>query len=123
MANKLNLGIVGCGVISAAYFKGCAPFDAIDIVACADLFVERAQARAEEFGVPRACSVDEIMADPNVDLIVNLTIPNAHAEVNIAALQAGKHAYCEKPLAINRDDGLKTLAAAKEAGLRVGSVR
>ena len=118
--DKIRAGIIGCGVISAAYLKGCRLFDKIEVVACADLLVERAKARADEFEVPKAYSVDDLLADPEVDLVINLTIPKAHAEVNIAALAAGKHAYCEKPFAVNRADGLKTLEAAQAHGRRVG---
>lgn len=121
MASKVKVGLIGCGVISAAYFKGTKLFDIIDMAACADLIVERAQARAEEFDIPKACTVDALLADPEIELVINLTIPNVHAQVNIAALEAGKHAYCEKPLAVTRDEGLQTLAAAKANGLQVGS--
>lgn len=121
MAGNVRVGIIGCGVISAAYFKGCRLFDLLEVVSCADLFVDRAKARAEEFGVPKAYSVEDLLADDEVDLVINLTIPKAHAEVNLAAIAADKHTYCEKPLAINRADGAKTLAAAKEKGVRVGS--
>ncbi|MEM7032804.1 MAG: Gfo/Idh/MocA family oxidoreductase [Chloroflexota bacterium] len=121
MVRKVKVGLIGCGVISAAYFKGTKLFDIIDMVACADLLLERAQARAEEFGIPKACTVDELLANPEIELVINLTIPKVHAEVNIAALEAGKHAYCEKPLAVTRDEGLKTLQAAQKNGLKVGS--
>ena len=121
MTKKVNVGIIGCGVISAAYLKGCRLFDILNVVACADLIPERARARAEEFGVPKAYSVEALLADPEVELVINLTIPKVHAEVNIAAIEAGKHAYCEKPLAINRAEGQKTLAAAQEMGVKVGS--
>lgn len=121
MAAKVKVGVIGCGVISAAYFKGCRLFDILEIVACADLILERAQARAAEFDIPKACSVEELLADPEIDLVINLTIPKAHAAVNLAAIEAGKHTYCEKPLATTREDGLKTLAAAKEKGVKVGA--
>ncbi len=118
---KLNVGIVGCGNISGIYFKTCAQLATTQITACADLLIDRAQAKAQEFKIPKACSVDEILADPKIDIILNLTIPKAHAEVALAALKAGKHVYGEKPLAVNRDDGLKILEAAKRKKLRVGS--
>lgn len=91
----------------------------LNVVACADEVPERARARASEFGVPKACSVEELLADPTVDLVVNLTIPTAHAGINLAALAAGKHVYCEKPLATTREDGRRILEAAKANGLRV----
>jgi predicted dehydrogenase len=68
----------------------------------------------------RAVTVDALLADPEIEIVLNLTIPKAHAPVNLAAIAAGKHAYTEKPLAVTREDGAKTLAAARAAGLRVG---
>jgi len=120
VAKKIRVGIVGCGTISPAYFGGCAQFDILEIAACADLDPARAAQRAGEFGVARALPVEELLNDPGIDLVVNLTIPMAHTEVNVAALAAGKHVYCEKPLAIHPRDGERTLAFAREHGLRVG---
>jgi predicted dehydrogenase len=117
---KAKVGIVGCGNISSIYFKNGKWLEAIDIVACADLIPERAQARAAEFDVPRACTVKELLADPEIDIVLNLTIPIAHAEVALAALEAGKSVYNEKPLAIKREDACKMLEIAKAKGLRVG---
>jgi predicted dehydrogenase len=117
---KTKIGIIGCGNISSLYFKNCRTFDSIEVVACADLDVTRAHARAEEFGV-QAVSVDALLADPEIEIVLNLTIPKAHAPVNLAALAAGKHAYTEKPLGITREDGARTLAAARAANLRVGA--
>jgi predicted dehydrogenase len=117
----LRLGLIGCGNISNAYFRGLKPFPhLVEVAACADLDVPRAQAKAAEHQVARGGSVEELLADPTVDLILNLTIPGAHAEVNRQALAAGKHVYCEKPFALTYADGLKTLEAARAKGLRVG---
>jgi predicted dehydrogenase len=120
MPEKVKVGIVGCGNISPAYFKGCRAFSILDVVACADIDLARARARAEEFGAARACSVDELLADPEIEIVVNLTIPKAHAQVNLAAIAAGKNVHCEKPLAVTREDGQKTLAAAREKGVLLG---
>ncbi len=120
MVQKVKIGVVGCGNISPIYFKAGKKFDILDIVACADLIPERAQARAAEFGVPKACSVDELLADPDIDMVLNITIPIAHAGVAIKALQAGKSVYNEKPLTITRQDGQKLLQMAREKGLLVG---
>ncbi|MCK9222392.1 MAG: Gfo/Idh/MocA family oxidoreductase [Limnochordia bacterium] len=115
----IKVGVVGCGNISGIYFKSGRTFDVFEIVACADLIQERAQAKAKEHGI-KACSVAELLADPDIDIILNLTIPQAHAEVNLAALEADKNVYVEKPLAISLADGKKVLDIAKAKGLRVG---
>src|SRR5438105_2860747 len=105
----MKVGIVGCGNISGIYFKAGQRFPNLEIVACADLDVGRAKAKAEEHGVPKAGSVEELLADPQVEIVVNLTIPKVHAQVCLAALEAGKHVYVEKPLAVTREDGRKVL--------------
>ena len=115
-----KIGVIGCGTISAVYFKAGQTLDILDIVACADLDMDRARARAAEFGVPRACTVEELLADPEIEIVLNLTIPRAHAEVALAALEAGKHVYNEKPLALSRQDGRRMLEMARRQGLLVG---
>jgi predicted dehydrogenase len=120
-SSPLRVGLIGCGNISNAYFKGLKPFPHLaKIVACSDIDLARAQAKAAEHGVTKGYSVAELLADPEVDLVINLTIPAAHAEVNRQALNAGKHAYTEKPFALTYADGLKTLNLAKTKKLRVG---
>jgi len=115
-----KIGIVGCGNISGVYLRAGRMFDILDVVAVADAIPERAAAKAAEFGVPRACGLGELLADPDIQIVVNLTTPNAHAEIALAALEAGKSVYNEKPLAITREDGLKMLELARAKGLRVG---
>ncbi len=117
--NTLNVGLIGVGNIAPAYMNGCAPFDAIEITACADILLDRAQAFAAEHGIA-AYSVGELLARDDIDIAVNLTIPAVHAEVSLRILEAGKHAYSEKPLALQREDGRKLLQAAAAAGLRMG---
>lgn len=118
---RVKVGIVGCGNISDIYLKNCTQtFDILEVVACADLIMERAQAKAEQYNIPKACTVEELLADPEIEIVVNLTIPKAHAEVCLAALNAGKNVYVEKPLAVTREDGQKILQTAKEKGLLVG---
>ncbi|WP_027092806.1 Gfo/Idh/MocA family protein [Cohnella thermotolerans] len=116
-----KVGMIGCGNISPIYFEAGRKFDIIEIVACADMDMGRAAARAQEFGVPKACTVEELLADPEIDIVVNLTIPNAHADVHLKILESGKHAYGEKPLATLLEDGRRVLAVAAEKKLRVGS--
>jgi predicted dehydrogenase len=116
----VNVGIVGCGNISGIYFQAGKTFSILDIVACADLDLSRADAKAQEHGVPKACATQELLADPNVEIIVNLTIPNAHYDVCLAALQAGKHVHVEKPLSITREQGRHLVQTAREKGLRLG---
>jgi len=119
MAEKMKIGIVGCGAISGAYFGGATHCDNLEIVACADLREEAVTARAEEFGCA-AVSVADLMADPQIDLVVNLTIPRAHVEVGLAAVAAGKHVYSEKPFAVDVDEGRRLVDAAAAAGVRLG---
>jgi predicted dehydrogenase len=95
-------------------------FENLEVAACADLDAGRAKARAAEFKVPRACSVRQLLADPEIGIVLNLTVPKAHAEVALAALEAGKSVYSEKPLAVRREDGRRLLDLAAEKGLRVG---
>jgi predicted dehydrogenase len=115
-----NIGIVGCGAISGAYLKIAKDWPVLHVVACADLDPERAKARAEEFDVPKACSVDELLADDDIDIVVNLTIPKAHHEVAARALEAGKSAYNEKPLAVTREDGKALVDLAKKNQVLIG---
>ena len=105
---KVKVGIIGCGKISGIYCQAKQVFEILDIVACADLIPERAKARAEEYGIPQVCSPEELLNDPEIELVVNLTIPQAHAEVCLAALEAGKHVYVEKPLGIDREKRVRS---------------
>jgi predicted dehydrogenase len=116
----VNIGVIGCGAISGIYMQNGKLFDILNIVACADLDMDRAQAKAAQYGIPRACSVEELLADPEVETVINLTIPAAHATIALAAIDAGKSVYNEKPLAISREDGRQLLSAADARGLLVG---
>src|ERR687893_3075586 len=116
----VKVGVIGCGKISGIYLENGASFDDVEIIACSDLVLERAEAQAQAYGVPRACSPEELLADEEVEIVLNLTVPVVHAEVSLAALEAGKHVYTEKPLAVSREDGKRMLRAAAERGLRVG---
>ncbi len=117
---KIKVGIIGCGNISGIYLKNLTGImEHAQLVACADLDQERANEKAKEFGI-QAMTVKEILESPDIKIIVNLTIPKAHAEVNLAAIQAGKSVYVEKPFANTLEDGMKVLALAKEKGVLVG---
>ncbi len=120
METKVKIGIIGTGSIFGAYVRGCHGFDILEIAACTDIDRRKAEAKAEEFGISRICSVEELLANPEIQIVVNLTVPKAHAEVNLAIINAGKHLYSEKPLAVTRRDGQRVLAAAQEKGVRVG---
>ncbi len=120
VTEPVRIGLVGCGTISAIYLKNAQRLTAFDIVACADIVPARAHARAAEYGVPKASGVADLLADPEIEIVLNLTIPNAHAEIALAALEAGKSVYNEKPLAISRADGRRMLERARAKGLRVG---
>lgn len=117
---KLGIGIIGCGNISSAYLKLAPLFKALDVRAVADINLDTAKARGEEFGV-RGQSVEDLLASDDIDIVVNLTIPNAHFSVSRSILEAGKHVFSEKPLVLSLQEGsdLRDLAASK--GLRVGS--
>ncbi len=119
MTQALKAGIIGCGNIAPAYVRGCAPFDVIDLVACADLNPAAAQKLADEHGL-RVMNLDKLLADPKIQIVINLTIPKVHAEVSLAIIEAGKHVYSEKPLAVTREDGQRILAAAAAKRVRVG---
>jgi len=112
--------VIGCGTISQVYLRNLTASPEVDVVACADVVPERATARAAEFGVGRACSPAEVLADPEIDLVVNLTVPNAHFEISMAAVLGGKHVWSEKPLAMEREQGAALVREAAERGLEVG---
>ena len=120
MSKTLGIGVIGCGNISAAYMRLSPLFSGIEMRACADISDIAAKARAEEFNL-RAETIEGILAADDIDIIVNLTVPNAHFEVSKAILDAGKHVYSEKPFVLTVEEGaaLKSIADAK--GLRVGS--
>lgn len=117
--SPMNIGLIGCGKISGAYFKFLPQHDNVRFVACADLDMDRAKQTAEAQGL-RPMTPDDLVACDDVDIVLNLTIPDAHALVNLKALDAGKHAYCEKPLGVTMDEGHRQVVAAREANLRLG---
>lgn len=115
-----GVGIIGCGNISASYLKLAPLFKGIDVRAVADLNIDTAQARADEFSV-RAATIEGLLVADDIDIIINLTIPAAHFGVTKQILEAGKHAYSEKPYVLTLEEGEALRALANEKGLRVGS--
>lgn len=119
---KVKVGIVGCGVISNTYISNIqSMFNWLDIKACSALHLENAKRTAEKYGIPKACTTEELLSDPEIEIVINLTTPKAHTEINRQILRAGKHLYCEKPFAINLKDAKETLDLAKRKGLMVGA--
>jgi predicted dehydrogenase len=117
---RTKIGVIGCGNISGIYLQSGHKFENLEVAACADIFLERAEAKAKEHNIPKASRPEDILADPEIEIVVNLTIPKAHAEVSLAAIEAGKSVYSEKPLAINRQAGAKVLEMARAKGVRLG---
>lgn len=120
MKTPAGVGIIGAGVICEQYLTTFARCADVDVRFIADLDAERAAARAAQFGVPASGTVEELLARDDVDLVVNLTIPAAHAEISLRALRAGKHVWTEKPFALDRESAREVLAEAERQGLRVG---
>ncbi|MHB9130586.1 MAG: Gfo/Idh/MocA family protein [Armatimonadota bacterium] len=116
-----KVGVIGCGAISSAYFSMCPIFESLEMYACADLMMERAQEKAKEYNIPKVCTVDELLADPEIEIVINLTIPKAHFDIALAAVQAGKSVWNEKPLTISREEGQTLLQAAEAKDVLVGS--
>ena len=121
MVNKVKIGVVGCGVISEIYMQNLTTrFKNIEIVAVMDLIRERAENRAKQFNIPKVYDLEDFYKDPEIELVVNLTTPQSHTDVDMRALNAGKHVYSEKPFALNKKDGDAVVALAKAKGLLAG---
>jgi predicted dehydrogenase len=118
MAN-LGIGIIGCGNISTSYLRLAPLFKGLEVRAVADVNMEAAKARAEEFNT-KAQSVEDLLANKDVDVVINLTIPDAHYAVTKRILEAGKHAYSEKPLVLTLEEGVTLRDLARAKGLAVG---
>lgn len=119
MARELGVGIIGCGNISTTYFSLAPLFRGLKVLACTDINMNAAEIRAEEYGV-KAQPMEELLANDELDIIVNLTIPAAHFPVSKAILEAGKHVYSEKPLVLSLEQGEELRASANAKGLSVG---
>ena len=115
----VGIGIIGTGNISDAYLKAAPKFPVLKIVACADINMDAAQAKAANYGI-EALTVDALLANSRISIVLNLTTPQHHVPVGLQAIAAGKHVYSEKPLAIALGDGLRLIDAARVKGLRIG---
>ena len=115
-----KVGLIGCGTISDAYIRGLRAFSGLELVSVSDIDLPRAEAKAAEYGIAKSYAVTDLLADDEVDIAINLTVPTVHAEVSLSALEAGKHVYSEKPLAIKREDAQALLDTAERKGLRLG---
>ncbi len=118
--DPLRVGVIGCGNISGIYFENLNLYKPTTVVACADLNAEAAQKAAEKYSIPRVLTPDELLADSEVELVLNLTVPKAHGPVNAASIAAGKHVYVEKPLALSRAEADPFMAAANAKNLLTG---
>lgn len=115
-----KVGILGCGVISNTYIGDIRKFyKALDITACADVIPEAAKKQAERYGIREVCSVSEFLSDPEIEIVVNLTPPKFHAELNRQIIEAGKNLFCEKPFAKDRKTAEGVLKLAEEKGVKV----
>lgn len=117
---KVTVGIIGCGNISSQYIEVGQKFEILEIVACADIDQERANEQVTKYALPQVLDVEELLADQSIDLVLNITPPSAHAEIGLAAIEAGKSVYNEKPLAVNRGNARMMLNAAESQGVLIG---
>ncbi len=115
----VGIGVIGCGNISAAYLTAAKKFPILKIVALSDANPAAAEARGAEFGLP-ARSVEAVLADPEIEAVLNLTVPKAHVEVGLRAIAAGKHVHSEKPLGVALAEARTLVEAAAAAGLKLG---
>jgi len=116
----VGVGVIGAGVISTQYLQHLTTYPDVKVLFVADLDTERAATQAAAFGVPGSGTVEELLAQPDVEIVVNLTIPAAHIEVSLAILAAGKHVWSEKPIGLDLEGSAALVARAEELGLRVG---
>ena len=116
-----GVGIIGCGNIAARYAAGIKRFSELNLVGCADVIPEAAQAFASANGITAYASIEELLGASEVDVVVNITPPNAHETVTLNAFDAGKHVYVEKPIAATLAGGTRMLKSAADKGLLLGS--
>lgn len=118
---RFKIGMIGCGVISKVYLGNIEKyFPKLQVIACADISAEKARQTAAEHGIEKACTVEELLLDENVDIVLNLTVPKAHYELNKRALMSGKNVYCEKPLALTYAEAGELTEIARRQGVMLG---
>ncbi|HKX14125.1 MAG TPA: Gfo/Idh/MocA family oxidoreductase [Propionibacteriaceae bacterium] len=120
MANPVGVGVIGAGTISDTYLENLTKFADTEVLAIGDIVAEAAREKAAKYDIAAAGDVATVLDHPEVEIVVNLTIPAAHAEVASKAIGAGKHVWNEKPLALDRVSGRTLLEEAEAAGLLVG---
>lgn len=121
--DPMKLGIIGCGVISRIYVRDLQRLysDLVSIEAVANASMDKAKKLAEEFQIPVVCSVDELLERKDIELVINLTPPKVHTEINRRILNAGKHVFCEKPFALSVEEAKEVFTIAESKGLYAGS--
>ncbi|BER91617.1 Gfo/Idh/MocA family protein [Atrimonas thermophila] len=118
--DKVKIGLVGCGNICDIYFQNVKKFSNTEIIACCDIIEERMKKKAQEYEIPQYGSLEDILNNPDIEVVLNLTPPQSHAKITLAALEAGKHVYSEKPLSVDLEEGKKIIDLAQSKGLKVG---
>ncbi len=118
---QTTIGVIGCGVIAQVYAANIHRFyQKLQLAACTDMAMEKAQAFAEKFDIPKVCTTEELLQDPGIDIILNLTIPAVHYEINKAAILCGKHVFCEKPLSLRMADAKELVLLAEQNHVMLG---
>lgn len=119
---KLGIGLIGCGNFCRAYLNTLGvKYTNVYFAACSDLYREKAEAAAAQYGIPRVCTTDELLQDRDVDIVLILTTPASHYQLAMSALNAEKHVYCEKPMALSVEEANEIVALAEKKGLYVGN--
>ena len=121
--DRKRVGVIGCGTISGIYIENMTQkfSDVLEVVSCSDLFPEKAEQTKEKYGLKKACTNDEIISDPEIDIVLNLTIPAVHHDINMRTLKAGKHLYSEKPISLTMEDLNELIEYADSNHLKIGS--
>ena len=118
LQQKTGVGVIGCGTISDVYLTNIKEhYHNLEVIACADMYPEKAEQTKEKYGIPTACTPEELLADEKIEIVLNLTVPAVHYQINMQILNAGKHVYCEKPLALSLEEADTIVNTAREKGL------